>query len=139
MPQRRLSIAGWILLIFGIMQVSVGILGVFSPATQFAMLGLEMVTGRQPSDHTEGLLSVVSLSAINTGLVYIFGAVRGWSWFPFYTIVARTVMGSGILALIAQGKIPSAFAGGAYFEFVGAAIILAALWWGGRTAAAREQ
>lgn len=128
MPQRRLAATRLILLLFGLVQVAVGVVGFVSSGT------LSMGTGKGTA-LSEGLLAVISLSAVNTGLVYVSGAVLGWHWFPLFAIVARTIMGGGLLALIYSGKMPPDFASGAYFEFIGIAIILATLWWDERFAA----
>ncbi|MEU8636184.1 hypothetical protein AB0C38_28810 [Amycolatopsis sp. NPDC048633] len=70
-----------------------GVAGVLTPDRQVRLMGF---TGSRTARH---LLTVSSLAAVNTGLLNLLGAAKGWPGFPAFTVRARLLMGGGLVAL----------------------------------------
>ncbi|WP_284745611.1 hypothetical protein [Amycolatopsis sp. RTGN1] len=121
-PQRTVAAAGAVAL-------AMGVAGVLAPDRQVRLMGFSDSRAARP------LLTVSSLAAVNTGLLYLLGAAKGWPGFPAFTVRARALMGGGLIALAASGRAPKAFFGGGAWELAGAAVTAAVL---GRKRATRR-
>ena len=99
------SFTGWVLLFYGILALSGGLMGV---------IGLDT-------------FSLTSVSAINNGILHFIGVYRKWPLFPYYAIISRIFMGAGLLWLAGSETEPTRFTGGAVFEFAGVLILVIAL------------
>jgi hypothetical protein len=94
----RQPAARWVIGALGLLAVVMGAFGVIDPDGQAHMMGLSLIRGRPLGDHTEEMLMITSLAAINTGSLYLAGAMKQWSGFVVWAIKARFVMGSGLRA-----------------------------------------
>ncbi|WP_176053129.1 hypothetical protein [Paraburkholderia caribensis] len=115
--------ARWIVGALGALAIAMGAFGVFNPEGQARLMGFSSIGVRTSGDHTIELLVITSLAAINTGIVYVVGAVKKWSGFDVWAMIARFLMGSGLLALALSGLAPQAFIGAAAWEWIGAVLI----------------
>lgn len=119
----RRPIAGWVIGALGLLAVVMGIFGVVDPSAQARMMGLSSFDSTPTDAHTAALLAIVSLSAINTGTVYLVAAVKQWAGFAVWAVIARSIMACGLLALTLCGHAPHAFVGAAAWEWLGAVMI----------------
>jgi hypothetical protein len=129
MLTRPHSAAGWVVSLFGVMQLAMGAIGLFSPDLQHSMMGLEDVARRAHGDYTLAMMATSSAAAINMGILYLLGVAKNWPGFFGFTLVARTLMSAVLMGLVVAGKAPHTFVGAALWEGVGAALIAAALIW----------
>ncbi|WP_295938036.1 hypothetical protein [uncultured Alistipes sp.] len=99
------TIAGWVLLVFG----------------AFALLGgLAGIIGF-------GAFTLTSVSAVNNGILHFIGVLRRWSFFSYYAIISRTLMGCGLLCLAGTEADSGMNIEGAIFEFAGVLILIFAM------------
>jgi hypothetical protein len=126
--------ADWSVVIFGMLALIMGFIGVFSPATQFSMMGWQLsLETRASNDHTPAVMAITSTAAVNMGILYIVGTCMRWESFPVWTIFARALMGTSLAILVALGRAPAdAFVGAAIWEATGAIITTVAIWWDNR-------
>jgi hypothetical protein len=125
------SAARWIIGALGALAIGMGAFGAFNPEGQAHLMGFSSIVARTSGDHTIELLVITSLAAINTGILYVVGAVMKWSGFDVWAMIARLIMGSGLLALALSGMAPQAFIGAAAWEWIGAVLIGISKRWDG--------
>ena len=99
------TITGWVLLIFGVFALLGGFMGI---------IGLDTFT-------------LISVSAVNNGILHFVGVFQKWQIFPYYAIVSRTLMGGGLLWLAASDVESDKLIAGAIFEFAGVIILIMSL------------
>ena len=116
----------WTVAASGAVALAMGVAGLLAPNRQVSLMGFD---GTESAKTATPLLTVSSLAAVNTGLLYLLGSTRGWAGFPAFTVRARLLMGGGLFALAAAGRSPKAFNAGAAWEVVGAGITAAAISW----------
>ncbi|CAG9243786.1 hypothetical protein [Paraburkholderia caribensis] len=129
----RRPVTRWVTGGLGVLAVVMGTFGAINPAAQAGMMGLLATGGQSLGGHTAELLVITSLAAVNTGTLYLVGAVKQWSGFVAWAMTARFIMGAGLLALVLSAQAPHAFIGAAAWEWLGAMIIgLSCRWDRGR-------
>lgn len=117
------SAGRWIIGALGALAIVMGAFGTFDPEDQGRLMGFLSIDGRPPGDHTIELLVITSLAAVNTGTLYVVGAVQSWPGFEVWAMIARFIMGSGLMVLALCGRAPHAFIGAAAWEWIGAVVI----------------
>lgn len=99
------TITGWVLLLFGALALFGGLMGIAGYSA----------------------FTLISVSAVNNGILHFIGAFRRWTIFPYYVIVSRIFMGMGLLRLAVSEVESAQFTAGAIFEFAGVLILIVSL------------
>ncbi len=76
-----ISPADWTIIIYGILALMLGTIGLAKPDVQFRMMGIEPAQRREAGDLTLASFGASSLAAINMGVLYILGTILHWRGF----------------------------------------------------------
>lgn len=124
-----LSPADWTIVIYGLLALILGVIGLAKSDLQFRMMGIEPAQRREEGDLTLASFGASSVAAINMGVLYTVGTLLHWRGFPIFTLYARSLMGIGFIFMMATGRAPRQFKGAAIWEFAGVIITGAAMLW----------
>ncbi|MFT8365040.1 MAG: hypothetical protein ABF623_04150 [Gluconobacter cerinus] len=123
------GLTDWTIVIYGLLALVLGMIGLIKPDLQLRMMGIEPPERRAEGDLTLASFGASSVAAINMGVLYTLGTLLHWHGFPIFTLYARSLMGIGFLFMMATGRVPAQFKGAAIWEFSGVIITGAAMLW----------
>ncbi|NMO49821.1 hypothetical protein HH310_01220 [Actinoplanes sp. TBRC 11911] len=128
---------GWSMVVFGVIAVVLGVVGVVRPEALLALLGFEVVPAhaRASGDYTRVFLTASSMASLNMGVYYLVAAATEWRPFFRFTVGFRLLTFTVFTTLVLLGDAPARFFGVALWEGVGAAATGLALLHDRRTAA----
>ncbi len=114
--------SGWTMFIFGILALLLGALGIFSPETQLAILGFEVVerAARASSDYTLTFMTAASMASFNMGIYYILAALNDVKAFYLWTVPFRGLTFIVFTTIVILGIAPLKFIGVPIWELTGA-------------------
>ncbi len=115
---------------FGVMAILAGLIGLISPETMLSLMNFIVIdrSTRLDGDYTIVFLLSSSMASLNMGIYYLLAAWNQWTKFYQFTVVFRLVTVVVFILAIYNGHAPKGFIGIAMWEFVGALITGAALW-----------
>jgi hypothetical protein len=133
------NLSSWTILIFGLLALVLGLIGLIRPETMLQLLGFEMLerAERVGGDFTVTFLTASSMASFNMGVYYVLAALNNVRQFYAWTVPFRIVTFVMFTLAVVRGFAPDGFIGVAVWELVGALLTGAALWYERRKAAAR--
>lgn len=128
------STAGWTMAVFGLLAITMGVLGLSTPETLLEALGFDTVPEgrRAPEDYTTVFVAASSMASFNMGVYYLVAVHNEWRAFYRFTAVFRLVTFAVFTSLVVTGAAPGRFFAVAAWEGLGAAATGGALWWDSR-------
>lgn len=114
------SLSGYTMLIFGVLAVILGVVGIINPETTLSLLAFELTTDRSTTDFTLTFITASSMASFNMGVYYILAALTNWKPFFWWTVPFRMVTFTVFLLTVVRGIAPAGFIGVAIWELVGA-------------------
>ncbi|WP_328539445.1 hypothetical protein [Streptomyces sp. NBC_00344] len=123
------SPAGWTMAVFGVLALTLGVVGLVSPDTLLRIMGFRSVApGRRPdSDYTRTFVTASSMAAVNMGVYYALAAAADWKAFFRWTVPFRLLTFAVFTTAVITGRAPSGFLGVGLWEGAGAVATGAAL------------
>lgn len=120
--RRPASLSGWTMLVFGVLALAFGILGLLSPALTLWVLRFEVLSrpARASGDFTLTFLTASSMAAVNMGVYYVLAALSGWTAFFRWTVPFRVVTFAVFTSAVLRGLAPVGFLGVGVWELLGA-------------------
>lgn len=114
--------AGWTMVVFGVLAVLLGIVGLVRPEILLTMLGFETIerAQRASSDYTIVFMTASSMASFNMGVYYIFAALNNVKVFYRWTVPFRSLTFLVFTSLIVFGVAPLKFLGVGLWELIGA-------------------
>lgn len=119
------NISDWTTIGLGAIGITMGLMGIINPESQYQMLKLSDETVK--GSVIPALLGSASLSATYVGIMYIFGTLRQWRNFKHYLIFSRMLMAIGFFIMVCRGVAPSTYIAAGIWEGVGGILILVSL------------
>ena len=123
--------SSWTMLIFGILALLLGLLGIAKPEILLRILGFETVerTARASHDYTLVYIMASCMASFNMGIYYILAALNNLKKFYFWTVPFRGVTFVVFTASVIMGYTPIKFLGVALWELVGGIVTGIALYY----------
>lgn len=114
--------SGWTMLIFGILALLLGILGLIRPEILLSLLGFTVLdrTARAAGDYTLVFMTASSMASVNMGIYYILAALNDVKQFYKWTVPFRCVTFTVFTLAVITGLAPVKFLGVGIWELVGA-------------------
>lgn len=114
--------SGWTMLIFGILALLLGILGLIRPEILLSLLGFTVLdrTARVAGDYTLVFMTASSMASVNMGIYYILAALNDVKQFYKWTVPFRCVTFTVFTLAVITGLAPVKFLGVGIWELVGA-------------------
>lgn len=114
--------SGWTILVFGVLALLLGIVGLIRPEILLSILGFEVIerAARAASDYTIVFMTASSMASFNMGVYYVLAALNDVKKFYRWTVPFRTVTFVVFTTVVILGIAPQKFLGVAIWEFVGA-------------------
>ncbi len=110
------------MLIFGVMASIFGTIGILSPNTMLATLGIPVVNPRPVSDFTLAFLIASSMASFNMGAYYILAALNNMQAFFRWTVPFRCVTFMVFTLIVITGIAPANFLMLGLWELTGAVL-----------------
>ncbi|MBK9926903.1 MAG: hypothetical protein IPP66_16655 [Anaerolineales bacterium] len=110
------------MLIFGILALLLGILGLIRPEILLSLLGFTVLdrTARAAGDYTLVFMTASSMASVNMGIYYILAALNDVKQFYKWTVPFRCVTFTVFTLAVITGLAPVKFLGVGIWELVGA-------------------
>ena len=120
--KKPIDYAGWTFLIFGILALLLGLVGLIRPEITLSLLGFEVVerAARPVGDYTLVFMIASSMASFNMGVYYIFAALNDVKRFYGWTVPFRIVTFIVFTIAVTSGLAPDRFFGVGVWELVGA-------------------
>ncbi|MFW5690923.1 MAG: hypothetical protein ACOCXZ_00365 [Chloroflexota bacterium] len=117
------------MLIFGLLALALGLVGIINPETTLELLGVEVIdrAARATADYTLMFVTASSMASFNMGVYYVLASLVNFKPFYWWTVPFRMVTFTVFMLAVASEVAPSAFVGVAVWELVGALATGAAL------------
>ena len=131
------NISSLSILVFGVLALALGLIGLIRPETMLQLLGFEVLdrANRVNGDFTVTFLTASSMASFNMGVYYVLAALTNTRQFYVWTVPFRVVTFIVFTLAVVRGFAPVGFIGVAVWELVGALFTGAALWYEGRKVA----
>ena len=120
--KKPVDYAGWTFLIFGILALLLGLVGLIRPEITLSMLGFEVAERavRPTGDYTLVFMIASSMASFNMGVYYIFAALNDVKSFYGWTVPFRIVTFIVFTIAVTSGLAPGRFFGVGVWELIGA-------------------
>lgn len=120
--KKPVDYAGWTFLIFGVLALLLGLVGLIRPEITLSMLGFEVVerAARPAGDYTLVFMIASSMASFNMGVYYIFAALNDVKSFYGWTVPFRIVTFIVFTIAVISGLAPGRFFGVGVWELIGA-------------------
>ena len=115
--------------VFGVLALLMGAVGLIRPDALLALLGFEVVAERAAGDFTDVFLAASSMAAVNMGVYYVLAAASDWRAFFRWTVPFRLLTCTVFTVLVIAEVAPARFLGVGLWEGAGALATGAALWY----------
>ena len=121
--------SSWTMLIFGIIALALGIIGLIQPKVLLNILNFAVIssTQRVAADYTIVFLSASSMASLNMGVYYILASLVDFKPFYWWTVPFRGLTFTVFTILVVRGIAPAGFILVGGWELVGAIATLIAL------------
>lgn len=129
--QRILNVSSWTMLIFGVLALLLGLIGLIRPEITLSLLGFEVLerSQRAAGDYTLVFVTASSMASFNMGVYYVLAALNNVQKFYLWTVPFRIVTFTVFTYVAVSGLAPMNFIGVAVWELIGALSTGAALWY----------
>jgi len=120
--KKPVDIAGWTFLVFGILALLLGLIGLIRPEITLSLLGFEIIerAARPAGDYTILFMLASSMASFNMGVYYIFAALNDMKAFYGWTVPFRILTFIVFSLAIISGLAPDGFWGVGIWELIGA-------------------
>lgn len=124
------NLSGWSILIFGVLAVVLGLVGLIRPEWTLGLLNLAVMEreDRAPADYTLMFVTASSMASFNMGVYYVLAALGNWKAFFTWTVPFRIVTFAVFTLAVVNGIAPAGFIAVAAWELIGALLTGAALY-----------
>ena len=114
--------SGWTILIFGVLALVMGLVGLVSPEAILQTLGFTVVprTARAAGDYTIMFVIASSMAAFNMGVYYILAALTNTKRFFVWTVPFRVLTFLVFTSSALSGAAPFGMIGIGLWELIGA-------------------
>lgn len=114
--------SGWTMLIFGVLALLLGLVGLIRPEILLSILGFEVVdrAQRAASDYTIVFMMASSMASFNMGIYYILAAINDVKTFYRWTVPFRVVTFIVFTTIVIERIAPINFLGVGVWELLGA-------------------
>ena len=121
--------SSWLMFIFGVLAVVLGLIGLIRPENTLSLLNFEIIdrTQRASGDYSLVFLVASSMASVNMGVYYVLAALNNWQPFYGWTVPFRVVTFTVFTLTVINGIAPMGFIGVGIWELVGAIATGAAL------------
>ncbi len=125
------NFSSWTMLIFGVLALLLGLVGIVKPETLLLILGFETVERAARANHDYTLVYIMAscMASFNMGVYYILAAFNNLKKFYFWTVPFRGVTFVVFTTSVIVGYAPTKFLGVAAWELVGAIVTGIALYY----------
>lgn len=119
------------MLIFGVLALALGLLGIIQPEATLSLLNFEVLerTQRTTGDYSIVFLVASSMASVNMGIYYILASLHNMKSFYVWTVPFRMVTFAVFTGVVINGTAPQGFIGVGLWELAGAIITGIALWY----------
>lgn len=119
------------MLIFGLLALLFGVVGLLSPATMLQAMNLQVLdmAQRTEGDYTLMFLTASSMASFNMGVYYILASLNNLKIFYRWTVPFRVVTFTVFTLAVMRGIAPSGFIAVGAWELIGAILTGLALWY----------
>jgi len=113
--------SGWTMLIFGVLALLLGLVGLIRPEALLSLLGFEILprAARASGDYTIVYMVAASMASVNMGVYYVLAALNDVKKFYLWTVPFRAVTFTVFTLTVAFGYAPLPFIGVGLWELVG--------------------
>ena len=110
------------MLIFGILAVLFGLVGLIQPEMTLQVMGFEILDAAQrvEGDYTLMFLTAASMASFNMGVYYVLASLSNMKRFYWWTVPFRMVTCTVFTLAVIRGIAPQGFLGVGIWELVGA-------------------
>ena len=114
--------SGWTMLIFGVLALLLGLVGLIRPEILLSILGFEVVdrAQRAASDYTIVFMMASSMASFNMGIYYILAAINDVKTFYRWTVPFRVVTFIVFTTIVIERIAPINFLCVGVWELLGA-------------------
>ena len=125
------SLSSLTILIFGVLALTLGLIGLIRPETTLSLLQFEILNRaeRVNGDFTVVFLTASSMASFNMGVYYVLAVLNNVWQFYVWTVPFRVVTFIVFVLAVVRGLAPLGFVGVAVWELVGALLTGTALWY----------
>lgn len=119
---RLRNLSSWTMLIFGVLALLLGLIGLIRPETTLALLNFEILerSQRATGDFTVVFLTASSMASFNMGVYYTLAALNNMKIFYWWTVPFRILTFAIFTIAVINGVAPQGFIGVALWELIGA-------------------
>ncbi len=123
------NLSSWTMLIFGVLALLLGLIGIIRPETTLMLLNFEILerADRVSGDYSLVFLTASSMASFNMGVYYILASLNNMKRFYWWTVPFRMVTFAVFTYAVVNGTAPSGFIGVGIWELTGAILTGAAL------------
>ena len=116
------NLSSFIMLIFGILALALGLLGLIRPEATLSLLNFEVLeqAERAAGDYSLVFLVASSMASVNMGIYYILAALHNMKAFYWWTVPFRMVTFIVFTGTVVNGIAPQGFIGVGLWELAGA-------------------
>ena len=120
--KKPVDYTGWTILVFGMLAILLGLVGLIKPEITLKLLGFEIVerAARPPGDYTLVFMIASSMASFNMGVYYVFAALNDVRVFYGWTVPFRALTFTVFTLTVLAGLAPVPFLGVGAWELLGA-------------------
>ena len=113
--------SGWTMLIFGVIALLLGLLGLIRPEILLSILGFDVLDGtaRTAGDYTLVFMIAASMASFNMGVYYIFASLNDLKPFYKWTVPFRGLTFLVFTTAVLTGLAPTRFIVVGLWELIG--------------------
>src|SRR5690606_10828136 len=110
--------SSWIMLIFGLLALLLGLVGLIQPEITLQLLSLNVIDSdqRAPGDYTLMFLTASSMASFNMGVYYVLASLINFKAFYNWTVPFRVLTCVVFTLAVVRGIAPAGFIGVAAWE-----------------------
>jgi len=114
--------SGWTMLIFGVLALLFGLLGLIRPEILLSILGFSVIdrAARVAGDYTLVFMIASAMASFNIGVYYTLAALNDMKQFYKWTVPFRCVTFVVFTIVVLTGLAPTRFLGVGFWELIGA-------------------
>jgi len=114
--------SGWTMIVFGVLALLLGLVGLFRPEILLSLLGFSLVdrAARAAGDYTLVFMTASSMASFNMGVYYILAVLNDLKKFYGWTVPFRLLTFTIFTLTAVSGVAPIQFIGVGLWEGLGA-------------------
>ena len=116
--------SGWTMLIFGLLALLLGLMGLLRPEILLRLLGFDVLPrmARTNGDYTIVFMTASAMASFNMGVYYILAALNDVKQFYRWTVPFRVLTFTVFTVTVLAGLAPTRFLGVGIWELTGAVV-----------------